>query len=61
MELSHEPDSFDGSPSPDPGKVVYESVKLHNESAIDHMSPIQKKKVARFYELLANAMPLEGV
>lgn len=40
--------------------VEYPVVPLHNDSAVDSMTEDQKKRVARFYELLANAMPLEG-
>ena len=42
------------------GEVEYDVVRLHNESLVDSMTDAQKKKVARFYELLANAMPLES-
>lgn len=49
----------------DPGDIpgpqqVYDIVPLHNDSGIDAMTKQQRSKVNRFYELLANAMPLEG-
>jgi len=64
MELVHEKDQFDiGQVStwstPDtPGSEPVS--RIHNDSPIDHMTSDQKSKVGRFYELLANAMPLEG-
>ena len=69
MELEHERDSFDSnSTATTPTKFIssgrqdgpMEVVPLHNDSPIDSMTDVQKKKVDRFYELLANAMPLEG-
>lgn len=56
--LEHEPDATDEVEF----EEVYEGdiVKIHNESGIDHMTDSQKKRVSRFYEVLANAMPLDG-
>lgn len=55
-QLEHDPDAMDEHGD----RTEYDVVKLHNESAIDSMTELQKKRVSRFYELLANAMPLEG-
>lgn len=54
-KLIHVPDSTDPL-----GGQQYDVVRVHNDSPIDKMNDKQKGKVSRFYEILANAMPLEG-
>ena len=54
--LQHEPDALDSMDDFAEAEVV----KIHNDSGIDRMTEDQRKRVNRFWEVLANAMPLEG-
>lgn len=56
-ELEHDPDALDALDAVD---SVAATSRIHNDSGVDRMTEAQKKRVARFYEVLANSMPLEG-
>lgn len=57
MELEREEDAFsrpDGLPEDNVGKIG------RPVSAVDSMNAAQKEKVYKFYEAVAEALPLEG-